>query len=311
MTHPDRPFLGIGLMFAFCILAPLADSVAKLIGFAVPILQLLIVRFMIQVALLWPVCKRAGTPMIWPRRIMGFVALRSFFHIFGIGAMFVAVRYLPIADAKAIAFVMPFILLIFGRVFLGEHAGWRRLAACIVGFSGTLLVMQPSFAIVGPAVLLPLLGAITFAFYILVTRRIAHETDPIALQVTGGALSLLMVIPAALLGAVLGLYEPVMPGGREVRLLLLLGCIGTASHLVVTFSLRFAPATTLAPMQYLEIPFAVLLGWLLFREFPNGLALLGIAVTLTAGLFIVYRERALSQARAQTEPPQAPLVARE
>ena len=64
----------------------------------------------------------------------------------------------------------------------------------------------------------------------------------------------------------------------------------------MTWSLRFAPASTVAPMQYLEIPVAAIVGWLIFSDFPNGLALLGIAITIGAGLFIVFRERRLSLA---------------
>jgi drug/metabolite transporter (DMT)-like permease len=70
--------------------------------------------------------------------------------------MFAALRHLPLADAIAIAFVMPFLLLLLGRTVLGETVGPRRLAACAVGFAGTLLVIQPSFAAVGWAALLPL-----------------------------------------------------------------------------------------------------------------------------------------------------------
>ena len=73
--------------------------------------------------------------------------------------------------------------------------------------------------------------------------------------------------------------DPVAVAGVDWLLLLLLGVLGTAAHLVMTWSLRFAPSATLAPMQYLEIPFATLIGWLVFGDLPNGLAAAGIAVT--------------------------------
>jgi drug/metabolite transporter (DMT)-like permease len=78
--------------------------------------------------------------------------------------------------------------------------------------------------------------------------------------------------------------------------LVALGITGSLGHLVMSWSLRFAPAATLAPMQYLEIPIAALVGLILFAEFPNGLALVGIAVTIAAGLYIVLRERDLARA---------------
>jgi drug/metabolite transporter (DMT)-like permease len=74
-------------------------------------------------------------------------------------------------------------------------------------------------------------------------------------------------------------------------LLFLMGTVGTIAHLLMTWSLRFAPSATLAPMQYLEIPFATIIGWMIFRDLPNGLAALGIMVTVGAGLYVIWRER--------------------
>lgn len=86
-----------------------------------------------------------------------------------------------------------------------------------------------------------------------------------------------------------------------------MGALGTGAHLMMTWALRFAPSATLAPMQYLEIPVAALLGWLIFRDFPNGIALAGIAVTVAAGLYVILRERRL--ARVPEAPPAAPPAA--
>ena len=90
-----------------------------------------------------------------------------------------------------------------------------------------------------------------------------------------------------------------MPDGRDWALLIGVGILGTLGHLLMTWSLRFAPASTLAPMQYLEIPFATLIGWLIWRDLPDGLAAIGIAITVASGLYIVMRERNLSRAAAR------------
>ena len=81
------------------------------------------------------------TPRVWH-----LCAWRAILHIAGLWLMFASLRFLPLADAVAIALVMPFIMLILGRYVLDEHVGARRLAACVVGFIGTLMVVQPSFA---------------------------------------------------------------------------------------------------------------------------------------------------------------------
>ncbi len=297
-AHGDRPLLGILLMLAFCIIAPLADSFAKLIGDRIPLLQLLTVRFGVQVAILLPLVLLSGASLLWRWPVMALVAIRSLLHITGIGLMFLALRHLPLADAVAIAFVMPFILLLLGRIFLKEEVGSRRIIACLVGFLGTLFVVQPSFATVGAPALLPLGVAVVFALFLLVTRQIARETDPVALQVTSGVMAMAVLIPIAVLDRELPELSFVTPASTDVWLLAGLGVLGTLGHLLMTWSLRFAPASTLAPMQYLEIPVAAVVGWMIFSDFPNGLALVGIGITIGAGLYIIYREQRLSQASA-------------
>ncbi|QIE57117.1 DMT family transporter [Pikeienuella piscinae] len=299
----DRPLLGVLLMLGFCALAPMGDSMAKLLGATIPLLQLLLVRFAIQAALLAPLVL-AGGGMRLSNRVLRLSALRTALHISGIGAMFASLRFLPLADAVAIAFVMPFILLLLGRFFLDEEVGPRRLSACAVGFLGTMLVVQPSFTEVGAPALLPLVVAVVFALFMLVTRRIAKEADPLALQFVSGLMaSGVLALAWAVLGGLHPDLDVVWPAGREVALLVAIGVLGTVAHLLMTWSLRFAPSATLAPMQYLEIPFATLIGWLVFRDLPDGLAALGIAVTVGAGLYIIYREQMTARALTRPAPP--------
>jgi drug/metabolite transporter (DMT)-like permease len=82
----------------------------------------------------------------------------------------------------------------------------------------------------------------------------------------------------------------------------LLGIFGTVAHLLMTWSLRYAPSATLAPMQYLEIPFATAFGFLLFGDFPDDMALLGIAMTIASGLYILVREEKLRRIQAIETP---------
>ncbi|MFV0475986.1 MAG: DMT family transporter [Pikeienuella sp.] len=287
----DRPLLGILLMLGFCLMAPMGDAMAKLLGATMPLLQLLIFRFAVQTAILAPLAFRAGV-MRLSRRVVLLSAVRTGLHILGIGAMFLSLRFLPLADAVAIAFVMPFIMLLLGRFVLGETVGPRRLAACAVGFAGTLLVVQPSFAEVGAPALLPLFVALAFSLFMLTTRRVAKEADPIALQFVSG-----LIAAGGLLAvwAVLGGIHPdltvIAPGGRDMAFLVGIGVLGTLAHLLMTWSLRFAPSATLAPMQYLEIPVATMIGWLVFGDLPNGLAAVGIAVTAASGLYVIQSER--------------------
>nr|WP_309568095.1 DMT family transporter [Psychromarinibacter sediminicola] len=240
--------------------------------------------------------------------MLALTAVRSVLHILGIALVFLALRHLPVAEAIAIAYVMPFLMLILGWAVLGEQVGPRRWAACVVGFGGTLMVVQPSFAAVGAPALLPLLVAVVFALFMLVTRAIARAAAPVTLQAVSGLMATAILLPLDLSG-LMGdwpLTAAPAPTRWDWVLLVGLGLLGTGAHLLMTWSLRFAPAATVAPMQYLEIPFATLIGWLIFRDFPNGLALAGIAVTMGAGLYVILREQRVSRA-ARVKAPGPPV----
>ncbi len=296
----DRPLLGIAFMIGFCFLAPMGDAIAKLLGDTIPLIQLLFVRFIAQMVLLWPIIWFTRLPVKMPRRLFWLMVLRTLLHIVGIGAMFTSLRYLPLADAVAIAFVMPFIMLLLGKYFLSEEVGIHRLGACVVGFIGTLLVIQPSFADVGAPALLPLVVAVVFALFMLVTRKVAKEVDAMNLQAQSGIIAtvLLGIILIASRGSEIEALQIVAPTQTEWLWLIAIGTFGTIGHLFMTWSLRYAPSATLAPMQYLEIPVATVIGFIMFRDFPNGLAALGIAITVGAGLYIIFREQRLSRQTA-------------
>ena len=293
MTHLpppslDRPMLGIAFMLGFCLMAPLGDGMVKALAGTFPILMLVFVRTTTQTVLLAPLVARNLASLHLSSRLWRLTLLRACLYILGIWAMFASLTYLPLADAIAIAFVMPFILLLLGHFVLGEEVGPHRMGACAVGFMGTLMVIQPSFANVGWPAMLPLVVAVVFALFMLVTRQISKEIDPITLQAINGAQASVLVGAAVLLTGAQSTWP--IPQGADILWLFALGALGTLGHLCMTWSLRLAPASTLAPMQYLEIPVATIIGFAAFGDLPNGLAAVGICVTVLTGLYIILRE---------------------
>ena len=195
----DRPLLGILLMLAFCVIIPFSDALAKILGTEIPLLQLIETRFLAQAVLFLPLGLWLGVRLFPSRRAAGLTLARTMLQIGGLGCMFTALRYLPLADAVAIAFVMPFIILILGHVFLGEEVGPRRIGACAVGFLGTLMVLQPSFVAVGWPALLPLAVALIFAVFTLITRVLTSQMTPLAMQGASALMALPLLVPLALL----------------------------------------------------------------------------------------------------------------
>jgi len=305
----DRPTIGILFMMGFCLFAPMGDAAAKSIALVTPMIMILLFRYSIQFLLPIPIILMTGSRIAMTGRVLRVIVARSIIHIAGVAAMYGALRYLPLADALAIAFVYPFIMLLMGWLFLGEQVGIRRISACTVGFLGTLLIIQPSFAAVGLPALLPLLVAFLFSTLVLLTRKVAKDYDPVCLQAASGLVSAAILLLGWLLLHDFGLadIQIVAVDGHQLMVLCLIGLFGTLSHLSMNYAVRFAPSATLAPMQYVELPVATAVGWIVFGEFPNMMASVGISITVAAGLAMIYFEhraamRLAAQARA-TLPP--------
>ncbi len=298
----DRPLLGVFLMIGFALVAPGMDAFAKLAGAEIPVGQILGFRFGVQAAILLPLALALGVMARQsPARIGGHL-LRAALILAATGFFFSALRVMPIADAIAIFFVEPFILTLLGAVFLQESIGWRRLLACAVGFAGALLVIRPSFAAFGLTALLPLGTALCFALYMILTRRSGRDLHPVAQQAWTAlaAIALIGPILVAFDGSGLPVFDPVMPRGRYWAFLLGVGLLASLSHLMISGALRFAPAASIAPLQYLEIISATALGYLIFADLPDRQTMLGIAIIIGSGLFVILRE-----GRSQP-PPAAP-----
>lgn len=300
MTHaappqvaPDNVLLGVALMLGFCVTAPMLDVAAKLAADSIPVGQITTARFFVQCALMVPILWLMKLPFGVPRALLVPLVARAAFLLVSTFCFIAAIRVMPLADALAIVFVAPFIVLLFGKFHMGEDVGPRRAAAAMVGFLGVLFVIQPSFAAFGAVALFPLGTALSFAFYILVTRSVSRKAHAVTLQFHTGLFATLFCLPVLLVfeGSASVLFDPVWPMGTDWMWLFAVGFFAAISHMMMTFALTFAPSSTLAPLQYFELPVATLFGYLVFGDFPNALSLTGIAIIIGAGLYMIHRER--------------------
>lgn len=306
MNRTDRILPGVALMIAFCIVAPLIDVASKLAGQGVPVGVIVLGRGLVQAALMAPVVLVMGLSFRLGAGAFGLLALRAFLLVASTYCFVAALRVMPIADALAIVFVEPFVILLIGRFAMGEEVGPRRLAACAVGFVGSLLVIQPSFAAFGVVALLPLGTAVSFAFYMLVTRTLSASVHPVPMQFHTALLAALICVPLLALGTALD--EPsttfALPQGFFWLWVFCVGLASTVSHMAITYALAFAPSSTLAPLHYLEIVTAVIFGYLVFGDLPNALTIAGIVIIVASGLYIIHRERVTARVhRITTELP--------
>lgn len=301
MTRPaDTTLQGVILMLAFCVIAPLLDVGAKLAAEnGMPVGQITAARFVVQTGLMLPVAILMRLSLRLAPRALALATLRALLLLVSTFAFVSGIRVMPIADALAIVFVEPFILLILGHFLFGDQVGPRRIAACVVGFFGALLVIQPSLAAFGLVALWPLATAVLFALYMLVTRAMSVWMHPVTMQVHTSWTGLLLCLPVIVLadGSGIPSLDPIWPQGWNWLWLFMVGFWAAVSHMCMTYALKFAPSATLAPLHYFEIVTAVILGYLIFDDFPNAMTWAGIAVIVSSGLYIIHRERLAARAK--------------
>ncbi len=282
-------------MASSMMLLPLMDSIAKWLAMneAIAPGQITFARFLIQLVLTAALIVA----------LHGFGALRAvsmvgnFIRGLLIGSasllFFTAVKYMPVADAISVFFVEPMIVTMLSAVFLKEPVGWRRWLAVVTGFFGALIVIQPSYELFGPISLLPLGTATLFSFYMILNRSLSGRDSALVMQFMAGAGGTAITGLALLAGYNFGLadMQPGLPvNGVVISLLLCLGILATFGHMAVTQAFKHAPASILAPFQYLEIVSAAAVGLVVFGDFPSASKWLGILIIIGSGLFVFWRE---------------------
>jgi len=290
--NPQGHISAIMLMTGFCLFGPAIDMFAKLASDTVPLLQITAARFIFQLILLIPVAAVMKCHYLPTKKEMASHFLRGSLILMATSLFFLAVRYLPLADALAIFFIEPFFLTFLAVIFLGEPIGWRRIMACIIGFCGALLVIQPQYQQVGWPALLPVGTALCFAFFLLLTRRMTQTGSPVMVQIftSIAAVTLLLPILIILHYSPFQMFKLEVPNFHEWGLLLGVGLSATIAHLFLTSAFARAPVGILAPLQYLEIVTATLFGIFIFGDVPNKLTITGVAIIIFSGLYVLYRE---------------------
>ncbi|WP_068318872.1 DMT family transporter [Polycladidibacter hongkongensis] len=289
-----------GMLTMVCAMSmlPIMDGFAKLLSAYLPVLEISFGRFFFQTLLsaLASLFVGAGLRHIisevsWMQMARGlFLAVASLFF-------FSAVKFLPLPDAIATFFVQPMILTVLSAVFLGERVGPRRWAAVTLGLVGVLIVIRPGSSVFSAYSLLPLCAATCFACYLLLTRKLSGSASLLGIQFSTGLAGTLVLGPLLLVSTALD-FEPgafIMPQGTQWLMLLCMGAISSLGHLLVVLAFNNAPASLLAPINYLEIVSATVFSYFIFDEVPTGITWLGIALITAGGIYITQREHKVAK----------------
>lgn len=301
MELDSRVTSAMGIMVAAMLIVPMMDVLAKMLSTSHDMAPVSIVwiRFAGQAVLLALVIPLVlGWSGLWSRYKRINLA-RGMLVGGAVSLFFVAIKYLPLADAIAIFFVEPLVLMLLSSIFLGETVGWRRNVAAAIGFGGALMIIQPSYAVFGAKALLPLGTAILFSFYLLLSRKLGQKEHPLTMQFWAGIGGVFICSIFLVVGEALGMgdFSVTLPQTMTaVQLLAGVILIATGAHLLIVIAFSRAPASILAPFQYLEIVTMTVAGYFFFGEFPDLLKWCGIALIVGSGLYIFLRERSMERA---------------
>jgi drug/metabolite transporter (DMT)-like permease len=277
---PPRPLIGVAYMLAAMVVLPCIDVIAKFLGQeGLPILILVWARLTFGTVLVLPFALRhaRGAALLPDRPLMHL--LRATLLGASTFAFFYSLKTLPIADALAIFFVQPLVITALSPLVLGETVGPRRWIAVAIGFVGTLIIIRPGMAPFVPGTVFALSAGTTLALYLLMTRRIS-----------GSAPAMLTTFHTNLMGALLtSVLVPFVwqaPEPRQWLLLIALAAIANLGHYFIVRAYDYAEASLLAPLGYTEMVTSTLLGWLFFRNFPDGYTLVGVAILIACAIYI-------------------------
>ncbi|CAD7023764.1 EamA/RhaT family transporter [Pseudorhizobium endolithicum] len=293
---------GLLLMLLAMLAAPLIDIFAKLATVTTSPTMITAARFVFQALFMLPIVMWNGLWRNFSWRMSACHAVRAAIITLSMICFVATLAVMPVADAIAIFFVEPIILTILASIFLGETIGWRRYTACGIGFFGAMIVIRPSFEEVGLISVLPVITALCVAVFALMTRALAQKENPWAMQFQMSLWGVPICGVLLLIGdwTDVAFLAPSIPDLTVCLWLVAVGFFAALSGILATYAYRVAPASVLAPLQYFEIVSATLFGWLVFRDFPDAVKWLGIAIIVGSGLYIIWRERRVASSPVTT-----------
>ena len=293
-----HPVLGIALCLCSLFFFACLDTTTKYLAatYNVPLIVAIryIVNFALMVVILAP---RHGPALIRTERT-GLVWVRT--ACLASASLFVglALKRMPVAETTAMIYLAPMLIVLLAKPLLGEQIGRLGWLAAVTGFVGVLLVSRPGTNLDTLGIVFALCAACVNAAYQLLSRVLARTEQTIALlfyTALGGSILFGMGLP--------WFSEGVAPSNLQIMLFLSLGASGGLGHYFLTASYRYAPASLLAPVSYMQLLWAGFLGWVVFGHLPDGLTIAGMLIIMAAGVMIAFKSRGtLARQIARRQP---------
>ncbi|HET6470145.1 MAG TPA: DMT family transporter [Geminicoccaceae bacterium] len=277
---------GILIMLLGMALFGLMDGATKFLAHQYAPTQILWLRFLFSVPLMLVVLAPRGIMGVLRSRAPWLQLLRTVLMVVEMGLVVWAFGMMPLADAHAILAICPLVITALSVPMLGERVGMRRWLAVLVGFLGVLLIVRPGAGVMSTGAVVALVATVLYAFYQVLTRivgRVDRAETSLLLMFGGGAVLLSFVGPV----------NWRTPEPWHWPFFLSLAVLGTGGHYCVIRALQLAPAVVVQPFSYAMLIWAVLIGWLVFGDFPDAWTISGALVIAAAGIYSAIRQHRL------------------
>ncbi len=285
-----------GLIYALCGFALLSfgDAIIKSIAGAWPGTAVAALRYTIGASglaiLLFLKEGRGGFSLPRPK----WQLLRGFSVAAATICFFSSIFLMPLAEAIAIAFTSPMITALLGAVLLKERTSAATWIASIVALGGVLLILRPNVAELGWVALLPLGAAVSMALMMIGNRAVAGAGSPLLMQFLVASIAVPFVVGAAFVGHVSGVEVLAvgLPDWTIIARCAIVAAMASTAHWLIFMGTTRASAAEIAPMTYVQLLVAMILGIIFFGDWPDLTSLVGSAIIIGAGLFLWHQKPA-------------------
>ena len=275
---------GILLMLAAQIIMPVNDGLAKYLVGVLPALQIAWARFFFNAVWLVPIVLYKHGPKAFNIDQPALQLLRGLVIVSANLCFVFGIRHVPLADALAIVFVAPLAVAALSAKFLNEEVSPLQWLAIAIGFAGALVIIRPGFSELSLAALLPLAAGLQYAVYLVLSRYLAASSPPevtLAFTASTGAILLSFGVP----------FVWQTPTLAMLGVMFLVGTLSGIGHLCITTAHVYAPASVLAPLTYLAIITATILGYLWFDDLPDVMTWTGAGIVVLSGIFLWWTQK--------------------
>lgn len=264
----------------------IGDAITKFSSESMSMAQVMLVRGVFATLLVWLLARKSGA-LAEPRQaLQPLVALRVLGEAGGTVAYLLALAHLPLANVSAVQQALPLAVTMGAALFFGEGVGWRRWLAIAIGFAGVLVIVRPGFAGFSAYSLLVLASVVSCAVRDLATRRIPGDIPTLLIS---AVTSLSMTVLGAALLPVMGGWSPLSANGTA--LLALAAVLVLIGYQFIILAMRGGDISFVAPFRYTALLWSIMLGIVVFGDFPDGMMIVGALVIVGSGLYALYRER--------------------